>query len=84
MINLAYKNLQDALWCTTTDSKVDYRYGRGIVVGIVTALTWMGMTFEEAFSHVMVSLPAGYRVECIPESWKETSTWKGGESEQRN
>jgi hypothetical protein len=46
-------------------------YGRGIVVGAVSALMSVGMDFEQAAYHIRKCLPQGFNHHCIPDPWKE-------------
>jgi hypothetical protein len=62
--------LRDALHNTHTMSGASIDYGRGCVVSAVATLMSIGETFDNAWKTVQSCLPVGYRIECIPETWK--------------
>ena len=78
-INHNSVRLKDALYNLHPTSGASVDYGRGIVVGIVSALLETGFTFNEAFNiAVMKNLPKDYRMEAIPQAWRNELK-EGGE-----
>ena len=63
--------VRDALYYTHPHGgSVDL--GRGAVIGVTACLmAERGMEFKAAFALVVANLPQGYRVDCIPEPWRE-------------
>lgn len=65
-----YQNaLKDALYNTCEKSGASVDYGKGVVVGIVSALMGEGHSFKVAWQITSCSLPKDWRIECIPEKW---------------
>ena len=46
-------------------------YGRGIVVGVVSALCWLRYQPEDAIRLVADSLPQDFIRDCWPENWND-------------
>jgi len=44
-------------------------YGRGIIVGCVSALMATGMTFDEAWLFIGGNIPTDYDEACVPDTW---------------
>ena len=74
--NLRDVRLKDAL-CNCSERAVrlgrkhfaeDVRYGRGVLVGVVSAMTANGLTFEAALGRCYALCP-DLVVACIPDNW---------------
>jgi len=46
-------------------------YGRGVVVGVVSALVAMGYTFQQALD-VAIKYAGDLDVACLPPTWKKS------------
>lgn len=68
----ALHNTSHSAWTRSTKWEVDSiesYYGRGIVVGIVSALVAIGWTFEQAVAQVAADLPEDVEVNALPAAW---------------
>ena len=63
--------IKDALQNTREDSGASTDYGKGIVIGIISAVMSVGVGFFPAFEVITDNLPEGYRAECIPKEWRD-------------
>ena len=64
--------VRDALYYTAKDSGCSLDQGYGVVIGVTACLmAERRLLFKEAFGVVVANLPNGYRVDCIPEPWRD-------------
>jgi hypothetical protein len=69
--------LKDALYSLSTkntkqeDWEINTAYGKGIIVGAVSAMMATGVDFGCALEQVKSLLPKDYDSNCIPSSWIE-------------
>lgn len=62
--------LRDTTFNTHVESGSSVEYGKGCLLGLVSGLMVCNMDFNHAWALVKENLPKGYRVECIPPSWR--------------
>lgn len=64
--------IREALYNLTKESGASVEYGKGILVGVVTAtMASNPYGFTEALQKIKSLMPFGYREECIPDTWRE-------------
>lgn len=49
----------------------NHEFGKGVIVGVVSALMGTGMTFDEATKLAWQLCPSDIHPQRLPESWKE-------------
>lgn len=63
--------IRDALHNLHTQSGASIEYGKGVIVGLVSALMSMGMSHTECMIMIANNWQFNYRKACIPECWQE-------------
>lgn len=73
-INIQMQNfMRDATYNASKRSATnesDIRYGRGVLVGLVSAFLAQGFSFDESWKAVKEHLPDDVEPQCIPDGWK--------------
>jgi len=62
--------LRGSLQNTAEESGSSVDYGKGVVVGVVTTLIFVGNDFDKAYDIMYDCLPKDFRLDCIPEAWQ--------------
>lgn len=63
-------HIKGALHNLSTSEFPKITYGRGILVGVVSAIMQeRGVSFQQAVAIVKPLLPADVRPQCIPDAW---------------
>ncbi len=64
--------LKDTLYNTHERSGASVDYGKGCVVGVAaTLMAARGILLADALVVIKRNLPEGWRVDCMPESWRQ-------------
>jgi len=72
MYTLDYANLlRDCLHNLHPDEVSNDMYCRGLIVGIVSALSAAGVEYKTAIKIVAFNLPPSYKVESLPSAFEE-------------
>ena len=70
--------LADALYYTRADSGASIERAQGVVIGCVSVLMGLqGVHFTDAIETVKEHMPASYRMDAIPQAWRDCFTSKG-------
>jgi len=69
--------LKDALYNVCANSGASIDYGKGVVVGAVSAIMASGSNFKDAIAKIAIAWPNerhNARLDCIPEPWRNDFT----------
>ena len=70
--------LADALYYTRADSGASIEKAQGVVIGCVSVLMGLqGVHFTDAIEIVKGHMPASFRLDAIPEAWRDCFTMEG-------
>jgi len=70
--------LADALYYTRADSGASVEKAQGVVIGLVSAIMGLqGVHFLDAIEIVKEYMPASFRLDAIPEAWRDCFTMEG-------
>lgn len=70
--------IKDALYYTRADSGASVEKAQGVVIGVVSTLMALKrVDFATAIAQVKALLPHTYRIDAIPEAWRDALKGEG-------